>query len=1650
MADKKKVYKIVINGLSESVDMAKSLQAELDKLDKQIDKLDGRKIKITGEVETNATESKTVVSGATGSSSAEKEKLSDKELAIQKQITAEKKAQAQLDAMQTSEYQESYQALSQTKEQIKQAKQELDAMASGAATLTAKGIEYSNTMKGMKAELKALKQERDGLDLAKPEEVERFKEIQERALELETLLKSIESEAGVFSRNVGNYPQLLKQATTEWDNAQKIIETLSEKLAKMTPGTEGYDKLKSELEQAEKYAQRLDERLSDIKKNIGEVNNTGIKIDVGGKEREFNSLKDAVKTLTKELQEMTLAGETNTEEFEATIKALGRVKTAISSVSSEMQSYIGNAKGLSDTIEIMQGMTSIASLGAGLQQLFGGTNEELDEMLKKFTGITLVVQGLENIKKSFNDPNSIFGNALSKSFNYLKDFISSIPLVGTAIDSVSGKTAKWHDNLEKVSQIKKNLENFEPLAKEFDSLIRQSDELKDKWDSLSASQKVMAEVMSTMAFDDTGGLEVANFDGLDDEKLKDFLNTLQQIKDINPELAASFRKLATEIQTNGKSVNQATAAMQNMPKWMKNAAASGGLLSKALVGVSGAAKVAAASIKGLLASTVILLAVQVIIETIIKTVEALGSAWNWMSSHVASLFGSVGAAADQTKDNVEYLAASIEQVNDRLSEYNKQVDRMQKAGAVNSIDAMALKMERLREEISQTGKETQTFINSVDNLDTALDKNLGASVAWYKSSLKNVDEVIKRWHQLKAAVEAGTDVVQQGGSGWGWWETASDAVDDFTDANKAMLQDLAHEINSIDFSKPEEAIKKFDKLFEGQIGDMRDYAVRNIDKMFPDEPWAQMLNARLDQMKQFVESYKDLLAQTTDDSAALLKQAEKAIRDNNAAALPKNQREDTQSKNARADEIEAARKAGYDTETLRRLEASINAKYDRQDKERREARVKSVKKTGDDEYNILKQIRNNQLALQKEGLDKEIKQLENAMADELHSAEKATKHRGELILSIQKKYQKLIEDKRTEWYKNLKKQQEVWNKEWKKMMEDSAAELAEIQNAASLNNLNRKMDQAENDNVKRTSTISYDTSIDTSSMGLDQLPELLKQQKQYYQNMLKAQSDYIAEKTRLQLEESNENQRILEEQAEREYNTHLQSNKEWQEAQLEQQNEAVKKGLVTEEEYQENLLAIANSYQQANTDAYETYQIKLSEATKNGEQERKNIITQGRQEQQQKNGEANQKDIQSIQDMYNEIADIADREQKANTNRHTGLFNYSKEKERLEKTKKVYDDLMQDLETQYEKLKQQLNDGEIDFDQFKEGKKQIETLKKQMQQAGKEIAESQADLFQTWAGTVNDYAQKVGQQIQSMFSTFTEIMSLKLDAEEAALDREQELLDKEKDMVEKAYDKQADIVQRYKDAINDTEDELKSARGERRLALLDGLAQQREGYLQETEALKKQELEKEKIAKKEQALKDKQDKLEKKRKQQQQKASIINATINTALGVTQALASWPPPASYALAAAVGALGAVEIALIASQKYAKGGVIEGPAHSQGGVKVLGGRAEVEGGEFITDKATTGKNTDLLYFINMKKRRLNLDDFIEFYSGKGKSIRTANHRKFATGGEMPELTDFSNYEAERPITVDLTIDSKVSTVDIVNAIDRLTQTRVLAGL
>lgn len=330
----------------------------------------------------------------------------------------------------------------------------------------------------------------------------------------------------------------------------------------------------------------------------------------------------------------------------------------------------------------------------------------------------------------------------------------------------------------------------------------------------------------------------------------------------------------------------------------------------------------------------------------------------------------------------------------------------------------------------------------------------------------------------------------------------------------------------------------------------------------------------------------------------------------------------------------------------------------------------------------------------------------------------------------------------------------------------------------------------------------------------------------------------------------------------------------------------------------------------------------------------------------------------------------------------------------------------------------------------------LEKVKKESEETSKQLRKDLID-------NIANAAMEIVNAFNSLYSGIAEMQYAN---EMDRLDKLQKSLDDELEMIQSQAEEKAAIIEKYNTKINDIEGELETARGDRRLFLLDQINQEvraREVAYNEQVRLQKQE---EENAKKQEKLREEQEKAEKKRRQAQKVTDISTSIAQTALAVVRTLGAYPPPASTVLAAMIGAMGAAQTAIIASTKYANGGVIDGPSHSQGGVKVMGGTAEVEGGEFITNKQTTSNNVDLLEYINSKRRKIQLGDLIDFYSGN--SIRTSrtSSLKFANGGQLPSTQinprAITTQQDNRPIYV--------SVQEIEDVQKRVRNVRVLAGV
>jgi len=151
-------------------------------------------------------------------------------------------------------------------------------------------------------------------------------------------------------------------------------------------------------------------------------------------------------------------------------------------------------------------------------------------------------------------------------------------------------------------------------------------------------------------------------------------------------------------------------------------------------------------------------------------------------------------------------------------------------------------------------------------------------------------------------------------------------------------------------------------------------------------------------------------------------------------------------------------------------------------------------------------------------------------------------------------------------------------------------------------------------------------------------------------------------------------------------------------------------------------------------------------------------------------------------------------------------------------------------------------------------------------------------------------------------------------------------------------------IESRKNNISKLNEDLQTATGLQKKFLLQQVKQEEEALQKETEN---------------------REKARKKQAETQQAISIIQAIIAGALGISNAF-TLPPPASFIAAAATAVATGVQIATIASQKFAEGGILSGPAHSGGGIKTAFG--ELEGGEAVINKRSTKLYRPILSALN----------------------------------------------------------------------------------
>lgn len=1125
--------------------------------------------------------------------------------------------------------------------------------------------------------------------------------------------------------------------------------------------------------------------------------------------------------------------------------------------------------------------------------------------------------------------------------------------------------------------------------------------------------------------DTQGALDAVN------EQLQTMATDLNNVGNMSDETAKKYAELTTKLSELNVQSKQSQKNLGTLGTALSKLGGFGKGVASMLIGISNAAKIAAKSLKALAASTVILLVIQVALEAVMKLIEVVTSLWK-------GIFGPSDSDLAKTVENFDALAASIENANNKLEDLNKQIERKQTTGALSSYDALKEKLNNVKASAEEARKSLQQYAAELETTKDLNDDNVSdfETDTWWNSedSYSSMDDFKKRYQTLVKAVSQGVDEMKAKTGSGDWWLTADDAKADLAEMQKAIIGKLQYDINNIDFSKGEDEYRKFINLINDETNAS---ALANIEELFPEDKWQQGLKRRIDAYRNFAEQYLDLNAQM----AAANRELQRTIDDNNNAAI------DDPYQRANAQRQTAMKRELEDAANNEELKASIRAKYAREERDARRAHQKQL--AADAKAARQKALQNQYTAMQAEidlmedGLEKQKKILELQKKQAVDSAREQGASKA-TIAKIVENYNRQILKLELEFTKNIEKLYKTRNQNLLQLELEYLAQLKEVDRSI----WDRQMDIKKQ--IEDFAQQDYEFNLNFEITDNPPIEEYVNNLVKYYQDLEAAQQQYVERKKKLDVEAENEQYDRNKVDVKEQYEERTRAYSQWLETQKELLDQALEDGLISQTQYDEMERENQKKADQYLQDETERYNANIEQMDKDHQQRLAEIDRNATEQKRQYTKEALDNIIQTYNDFYNEIEQIGEKQTKKNTSR-IGIINYTKEKANLKNMQSQYTKLMTDIQKEYQDLQNKFDNNEISFNDFRLAKKELDGLSAEITEKYNDVSNRLKTLFSTVAQSVMQATQQYVQAFSSIWSSISSLMEMSLDNEQRRLEKEQELLEEEYDMLEEQYQKQEELEKKHTDRINSIEDELKTARGDRREHLIDQLAQERNAQIKALQSEREIEKEKEQNQKKQKQLEKQQEALEKKRWEQNKKNQIVQATINTYTAVTNALAVQPWFVGLALSAVALALGMANVAKIKAQKYyAKGGLLEGKSHSQGGIKVGNTGIEVEGGEFVTNKITTRQNLPLLEYINSKKKPLTREDIINYYDGKERPFITKSiTNKFAQGGELAAMQDIDvrdlvNYTPQtddRPIYVAVT--------EIENAMENVRQVRVLAG-
>lgn len=1371
----------------------------------------------------------------------------------------------------------------------------------------------------------------------------------------------------------------VKEYSSEVDKLNNSLNEASQKEIKP---------LKSEgLSEAKKSADALSGSLKQVKNSVDEVvraeDQLGTKLTVNlkGMTLQFDDVDQAIGVLEDKLKQLALTGQKNSDQFKEIQSELVNLKRVSQQTEKSIETEFGG--GLSNVINKISKITSFASVGTGIQGLFNVDSSEINDVLNKFTSLTLIMQGLNTLQQQLNQGLGNQNTLISELTQQYNQFIEQNNVQLVDADNLSNELDKARESFDAFFDetgpgLKDLRQQFSEIADEiFESLNTEG--LEEEADRISDIVQNLVDINSiSLSHADLGPL----------------LADLQDLLDIGDLTENQFNKLSNAVFDFKDQLSPVTAKIVELEGKLQNMNKPFGKMKSAAAGFASSIGNIVKSFGPLLLQT----------AAVSAAIYALGKVFEWAKNKFFK-----GWLVDSLKTQQNQL----EQTDYQLQLYIDSLEQLYSLGSISTISKLEKEFDAYNNALKTTLENTRNLLKEGKSLKELFkDGVFSAGIQWQlnlNDLTQSEQDLIKVNAILREAVITNktlSQLAREGRIGKEYasaWETAGGAAEAYAQSTEAILNLVSYKLRTFDTTKATK--EQWDELFKFINQEWVQLALKEIPVLFPKDKQLTAMNTLITQMQQYYKLLYGVNAELVKANNSL---GDLTTKYRIEAISDPYQRQLEQLREERRKAINEAKQATNDVKQQRELINQINAAFDRREKDAKEAHQKEIDAQNkealakrQEQAQKLQQINDkiieNNIASLKEGLDKELIQIEHQRDIELREAKESGIKVGEQTVAINKKYDAQVLKAKKEFYQEQKDLLDDWfNYLW-----ENQQKIRDIENEVELSSI-KLVAAGKRDQLRYTED-------DVATISA-------------YHKELKAIN---AEEITKSAEEKKKKIKDLEAkdllEAEKNYKERL---KMWA--------DMYDKGFFYDKEYFENYNNLTEKQRKKHEqDALEAFHQRLEDEEDQYEELSGAYKEKYRQQILETDEETNTQLKDNAYNTWQEIAQIIDEGVNAvegaevSTN-YLGIIDFKSTKQDFEQQEKALQKYLLDIKYAYFQALDDLDKGEISFTQFKDLEKNLLNTEQNIYEKFEELGKVEKTLLQD---TVNSYIQYVSQYVNilgDLWSTFNDIQLSKLD-------QEKQRLEEEYNMLEEAYKKQEELTQKHTDKLNDIEDELKESRGDRRQHLIEQLNKEREAMLDSL-------AEEQRIDQEKEETKKKQDAIEKKRKEQEKKNSIVQAMINTFTAVTNALAVQPFWVGVALSSVALAMGLANVAQIKKQKYANGGLLIGNSHQQGGIPVGNTGIEVEGNEYVVNKQSTRDNLPLIDYINKSRRKLTQEDINQFFD-------KPSNKKYADGGLLPsinepQLSSVVYIQDDRPIVAQI--------VDIVNSADNYRQIRVLSGL